>query len=148
MIYVVEAVGHGFYKFGVAVNPVSRLSELQVGCPFELRLIASVDWPHHYEATIHDFLKQRHIRGEWFRDGVQTMLAIQAITASDLDAFLRYYEVERERRGDKYKAAYPWNSSLSRLEQRQAWWRGRDSKQLSRARSGADAAELALGGAG
>lgn len=67
MIYAIEAVGLGLVKIGRAINPSSRLKELQTGCPVPIKLIATVPWHDSSEGLIHRrFAEWRHC-GEWFR---------------------------------------------------------------------------------
>lgn len=67
LVYVMWC--HGFVKIGVAVNVVKRVSELQVGNPFEITLLGF--WKSQNavqeEETIHACLNQYRVRGEWFK---------------------------------------------------------------------------------
>ena len=67
MIYAIHAEGTEFVKIGIARGPGGRLKSLQTGCPFKLVVLAHADWPDAYEARIHRFLGEYHVRGEWFR---------------------------------------------------------------------------------
>ena len=69
--------GHGHMKIGKAEDPSSRLKELQVGNPFELKiceLIEVEDFPHiHFDAVkfeglLHQEFKDFKIRNEWFSE--------------------------------------------------------------------------------
>jgi predicted GIY-YIG superfamily endonuclease len=62
----------GFIKIGVAKNIAKRLENLQIGCPYPLKLIASIrceSVKHAYsmESNLHGLFKKQRIRGEWFR---------------------------------------------------------------------------------
>lgn len=77
-IYMVQCEGPGGpVKIGQAVDPPRRVSELQIGCPYALVLLAS--WPSAdadtEERTLHEQFRKRRIRGEWFRPS-ETMLAL------------------------------------------------------------------------
>ena len=65
-IYLIEC--HEFVKVGIADNPDFRLIQLQVGCPYELRLLASFTTQHtaRDEARLHGLWKRYEVRGEWF----------------------------------------------------------------------------------
>jgi hypothetical protein len=65
-VYILQC--HEFVKVGFADKVAIRLAALQVGCPYELRLIAS--WPSECverdEARLHCLWKRYELRGEWF----------------------------------------------------------------------------------
>lgn len=65
-IYLIEC--HEFVKVGIADDANSRLVQLQVGCPYELRLLASFPTQHaaRDEARLHGLWKRYEVRGEWF----------------------------------------------------------------------------------
>ena len=77
MIYAVEAVGTGYVKFGVAVDMRKRIEMLQIGCPFELMVLAQCDGGRKEEREIHIRLIDAKHRGEWFRldDSVKAVIA-------------------------------------------------------------------------
>jgi len=77
MIYVIEAGDGGPVKIGVAVNPKSRLRELQTGNPEKLRLLAEVDLADEYERLAHVWLKEFRMEGEWFRRTPEVDAAIR-----------------------------------------------------------------------
>lgn len=79
MIYCIHAVGTEFVKIGVVNSIKDRLAMLQIGCPLELVLIASTDWPDVDERIIHRHLCQDNVRGEWFRMSDATNAVIDAI---------------------------------------------------------------------
>jgi len=66
-IYVIE---HelGPVKIGIAKDPKQRLTNLQVSCPFELRLkkTATPTDAQEVEKYLHSRFKKYHMRGEWF----------------------------------------------------------------------------------
>lgn len=47
-------------------NPAARVSSLQTGNPFPLKLVATVKGTRSDEALIHAGLADYHVRGEWF----------------------------------------------------------------------------------
>jgi len=59
---------HGFTKVGVAVDIELRLINLQVGNPYEVKLLASFPSNNAVrdEGRIHAKWKRYEIRGEWF----------------------------------------------------------------------------------
>jgi len=58
----------GPVKIGIATHPEDRLANLQVGCPFELKLRKSktVPEPHAVEQYLHMYFRKYHMNGEWF----------------------------------------------------------------------------------
>jgi NMD protein affecting ribosome stability and mRNA decay len=76
MIYAIQCGNDGPIKIGSAARPLQRLADLQVGCPYELRLKASADWPDEIETTIHRFCASSRIRGEWFEPESNRVLTV------------------------------------------------------------------------
>ena len=66
MIYAIEALGLSFIKFGRTQNIEHRLTSLQIGCPVQLAVLATADWPNESEYVIHQLLADRRGLGEWF----------------------------------------------------------------------------------
>jgi hypothetical protein len=68
IVYLYLIACHDFVKVGVALDPKARLIQLQVGCPYELKLLAQ--WPSDHaaadEARLHELWKRFEVRGEWF----------------------------------------------------------------------------------
>lgn len=74
-VYFIQA-GKGAIKIGRAKNVDRRLKELQVGNPQELTVLATI--PHEtekgakdMEQHLHDTLKSKRIRGEWFQSDIK-----------------------------------------------------------------------------
>ena len=66
-IYLVECLGpDNFYKIGFATNPQQRLKELQIGCPYELKIILEFPGGLIKEKELHAFYNNSYVRGEWF----------------------------------------------------------------------------------
>lgn len=83
MIYAVWAEGTPYIKIGWVDRPSwlkKRVQILQVGCPFELQLIAQIEGTLDEEQAIHLMLQDSLERGEWFRLGtsVRQVLAQMA----------------------------------------------------------------------
>lgn len=77
-VYVIGFDEAEIVKIGSARSVGSRLSSLQGGSPFELKLLAAVsvysDEPHHVEFAAHKLACEFRIRGEWFELGVDDAL--------------------------------------------------------------------------
>ncbi len=74
-LYLVECEQPGesdcrFVKVGVSTSPVHRLPGLQIGCPFDLRLIHETEshsWACSLEKWFHRKMEEMCERGEWFK---------------------------------------------------------------------------------
>ena len=81
-VYVIQC--QDFVKFGIADDVRGRLSNMQTGCPFPLKLLAS--WPckdaKNTERRLHKLFRQFHLRGEWFK--VPEDLLAVVITLKDI----------------------------------------------------------------
>lgn len=81
--------GHGHCKIGVASDLHNRISNLQVGCPYEITLIHVMYFDTITEATkkenqLHHELKEYRIRGEWFEQNfVQLYLSCKELPKKD-----------------------------------------------------------------
>lgn len=69
-VYVISA-GPKIQKIGVSSDPMGRLRELQISCPFRLRLISAFevkDLPTAFrlEEQVHLELQEFNTSGEWF----------------------------------------------------------------------------------
>lgn len=57
---------HGPIKIGTAIDPYSRINNLQVGCVDHLYLYAMVEGDRHVERQFHSEFSRDRVRGEWF----------------------------------------------------------------------------------
>lgn len=83
--YVIHAVETQFVKIGQARSVQRRLSELLVGCPYNLRLLKTFK-PHEWtEAELHEKFAGAHVRGEWFwlSQDVRDLLARHGVTVEN-----------------------------------------------------------------
>jgi hypothetical protein len=86
-IYLIEC--DGFYKIGVAKNINARLSALQIGTPYKLNLIGSIEHVKWLEHILHGILSFYHTRGEWFRlVGITKTAIIDLFTQPHTDSIL------------------------------------------------------------
>jgi hypothetical protein len=67
-VYIMQCSQTGVVKIGVSNNPVSRLSAIQTGYPFLLKLerIIKTDEPRLLERQLHKLLDDFRLKGEWF----------------------------------------------------------------------------------
>jgi hypothetical protein len=76
MVYCVEC--EGFYKIGVTSYGIrKRLQSIQTGNPFEVKIVwvKRTNNVGKYERTIHQQLKDSHVRGEWY--AIPRVLALE-----------------------------------------------------------------------
>ena len=83
-IYIIGV--HDFVKVGIAYNVKVRITNLQVGCPYELKLLASwaTENARRDERRMHALWKKHEVRGEWFKVPIGELYA--AINAETIDA--------------------------------------------------------------
>ena len=65
MIYFIGC-NDQYVKIGVSGSPYSRIDELQVGNPYDLTILKTVDVSNKAEAYLHNKFSHLHHRGEWF----------------------------------------------------------------------------------
>ncbi len=66
-VYFVEAVGSNCIKIGSSAHVNLRLKDLQVACPFEMRLLKQVACSTEFtESVVHNQFTHLRQRGEWF----------------------------------------------------------------------------------
>jgi hypothetical protein len=67
MIYFIQAGKNGPIKIGKTDNEIeNRIRQLQIGCPYELKLLWLYKDDDYSEAEIHETFAHERIRGEWF----------------------------------------------------------------------------------
>jgi hypothetical protein len=89
-------------KIGISLNPHARAQDISAGSPWTVRLIKAWEVPadqaRSIEKEVHESLKDKRVRGEWFR--VTTGTAMQAVlTVLFRRGILRWpSQIEREAR--------------------------------------------------
>jgi hypothetical protein len=84
-VYIIQC--HEYVKVGHADKLNIRLAALQVGCPYELRIIASWQSRHAKadERRLHELWRRFEVRGEWFNvPAGELAFAINANNFDDL----------------------------------------------------------------
>jgi hypothetical protein len=74
----------GLIKIGLSDNPKKRLSQLQTGSPYHLRLIHQMPGNEELEKFFHEYFKEDHVRGEWFR------------FSNKIEGFIRYQFIPKQ----------------------------------------------------
>jgi hypothetical protein len=67
-VYVIQSGNTNYYKIGVSVDPYSRMKDLQIGNPVDLKIIASykVKDAEKIEHELHTVFKNKRLKREWF----------------------------------------------------------------------------------
>ena len=60
---------NGYIKFGASLNPEVRITELQIGNPYKLKILVKILCldSNRLESKARKNFKNNHIRGEWFK---------------------------------------------------------------------------------
>jgi hypothetical protein len=88
-LYIIEMLAEDRpVKVGIATDVRGRLWNMQCNTPFEVRIIATADAHHTLEETLHKFLAEDRIRGEWFRRSPRVNGLIEAINSDRIVAYL------------------------------------------------------------
>jgi Meiotically Up-regulated Gene 113 (MUG113) protein len=89
-LYIIRATGTTQFKFGLAVKPTSRLSDLRVGSCMPLELVSAIEIAAaEIERELHRALAPWHSHGEWFDLGVDTDAFLAKVRSDGLLAALR-----------------------------------------------------------
>jgi hypothetical protein len=99
MIYAIRIGDDGPVKIGKSRNPKTRLVELQVSSPLELRLVAVCNWHDQNEVILHHYLRESYLRGEWFEPTERVEEVVRRMKADDFHGMMelvgRMYELPR-----------------------------------------------------
>jgi hypothetical protein len=97
-LYIAQSHTTGAFKVGRSSNPERRLRDLQVGSPFELRLILVVEgqgWRERkVHAALHGYRSQGTYKGEWFIEPGLSMLPDDLYDMLDLE-MVTWWETEK-----------------------------------------------------
>lgn len=78
MIYFLKAGDFIAYKIGfTASDPLKRMADLQVGCPFKLELLGAIEGTWAQEQSLHELLANFKTIGEWFSPNTVVTEAIK-----------------------------------------------------------------------
>lgn len=78
-VYFIQAVHGGPIKIGMSESPERRLSDLQVGSPYKLRIIGIAAGGQPREASLHKRLAAHRLHGEWFTDTPEVLAAMAEV---------------------------------------------------------------------
>lgn len=80
VIYFVRSPAMNAIKIGVAGDPLSRIRDLQVGCPDAYELLGTIEGGRLKEQELHRQFAHLRILGEWFRAEKELLGAIDLLT--------------------------------------------------------------------
>ena len=86
MIYFIGC-NEQYVKIGVSHFPASRLNDLQVGNPYGLTMLKTIDVSDKAEAYLHNKFSHLHHRGEWFNLNSELREYIATEVETDLRQF-------------------------------------------------------------
>lgn len=66
LVYFIQADIGGPIKIGVSANIDKRIAQLQLSCPFTLRLLLLVQGGYSVELKLHKLFHTSRLHGEWF----------------------------------------------------------------------------------
>ena len=75
-VYFIKCVNQdGYIKIGKANEPKLRLKELQISCPYKLKIMAKIKFQNETQAyaiekKIQKIFRKYKIRGEWFEKNI------------------------------------------------------------------------------
>lgn len=76
VVYFIQSGKKGAIKIGHTRNIEKRIAELQIGNPYELFLLCTIEVDglaktRKLERYLHRRFSQQHIRGEWFQKNIK-----------------------------------------------------------------------------
>lgn len=78
-IYFVQPIDGGLIKIGIAMNPVVRLKDMQVGSPMRLHILATCPGDTDDAHSLHWRFKGYHRHGEWHDPGADLLAFIESL---------------------------------------------------------------------
>lgn len=81
-IYFVTAEGTNFLKIGYATDVASRIDQIRAGCPYPMRVIASIPGTKQDEHQLHLRFRQFHNHNEWFRLEGDLLAYVDSLTSN------------------------------------------------------------------
>lgn len=102
-LYLIGRPDLSLVKVGRTRDPAHRFKALQTGCPDALTIIyAGRDLGMH-ERTLHRFLREDRVRGEWFKGSGLMHVALQALRASPIKAPYNLFRSASWRRDARFR---------------------------------------------
>ena len=128
VVYLIQAEGTNRYKIGTTQNIDARIDQLKTGCPYELKLIKTIDGSAWIEHEIHEHFKYCRKKGEWFEfkniESVTTYMdEVESLERSDEDEWLEHKQwLIKTMGGDReHEEIYKHNMKLVELGKTRNW---------------------------
>jgi hypothetical protein len=86
VVYFLQAGEGGPVKIGFTKSLEARIRELQTGCPYELRVLATIAGKSRLERRYHYHLWQHRLRAEWFNPSEAVLHAAARAAAGEVVA--------------------------------------------------------------
>jgi len=84
MIYFIQQGNDGPIKIGYTNKPIEqRMTHLQISCPDQLNLLATIDGTPKDENTLQQRFRSDRIRGEWFNPSNNILSYLYPVPAID-----------------------------------------------------------------
>jgi len=98
-IYVIQCMD--YYKIGYSKHPKQRMSDMQVGNPFTLKIVYEQKVKNFKlaESVTHQNLSHKQIRGEWFNCELQEIISVIRLVCSKSTTDLRGDQVDMIKKG-------------------------------------------------
>jgi DNA-binding transcriptional regulator YdaS (Cro superfamily) len=88
VVYFLRVGGDGPVKIGYSsLDPVQRMADLQVGCPWKLTFWGCIPGTSQNEAWLHEKFEAYKMQGEWFQPVPEVTEEIAAILANSFYAW-------------------------------------------------------------
>ncbi len=93
VVYFIQMREDGPIKIGKTANSVEwRLSELQTGNPYKLRVLSTLRADVILEQQLHSYFDEYRMEGEWFQPHPEVYAMAQLAAANDLEGILDLFE--------------------------------------------------------
>ena len=128
VVYLIQAEGTNRYKIGTTQNIDARIDQLKTGCPYELKLIKTIDGSAWIEHEIHEHFKYCRKKGEWFEfENIESvanyMDEVESLEESDEDKWFEHKQyLIKKIGGDKeHEGIYKHNMRLVKSGKTRNW---------------------------
>jgi hypothetical protein len=93
-LYIIQSDVTGAFKVGRSKNPKRRLSQLQTGSPYQLKLVCILENRGYQEKLLHQQLDSsgRRCKGEWFDFDLIGYLPDDIVEILDLETVNTWWE--------------------------------------------------------
>lgn len=83
LYFIQTDCAEGHIKIGIGADVISRMAQMQTGCPYKLKLLKVVKDAAHMEKVLHREFADDNLHGEWFRMTDRLLKVIDALEGFD-----------------------------------------------------------------